>query len=116
MKRDPGSIARMDDSGVIVFQRRQALNLPSKVEERNPTKNTAPRPGPEAKARLHGRRPQASSLDALGGLRGESTVLAWALAHPGARAIIDDLHGRRCAEALGIPLRGTVGLRDGQRC
>ena len=42
--------------------------------------------------------------------RGESTVLAWALAHPGARAIIDDLHGRRCAEALGIPLRGTVGL------
>jgi len=42
--------------------------------------------------------------------RGESTVLAWALAHSGARAIIDDLHGRRCAEALGIRLRGTVGL------
>jgi predicted nucleic acid-binding protein len=42
--------------------------------------------------------------------RGESAVLAWALAHPGARAIIDDLHGRRCAESIGIPLRGTVGL------
>jgi len=42
--------------------------------------------------------------------RGESTVLAWALVHPGALAIIDDLHGRRCAEALGIRLRGTVGL------
>jgi predicted nucleic acid-binding protein len=42
--------------------------------------------------------------------RGESTVLAWALAHPGMRAVIDDLHGRRCAEALGISLRGTVGL------
>jgi predicted nucleic acid-binding protein len=42
--------------------------------------------------------------------RGESTVLALALAHVGARAIIDDLHGRRCAESLGIPLRGTVGL------
>ncbi len=41
---------------------------------------------------------------------GESAVLAWALAHPGARAIIDDLQGRRCAEAHGIPLRGTVGL------
>ena len=41
---------------------------------------------------------------------GESSVLAWALAHPGTRAIIDDLEGRRCAEALGIPLRGTVGL------
>ncbi len=40
----------------------------------------------------------------------ESTVVAWALAHPGVRAIIDDLHGRRCAESLGVPLRGTVGL------
>ena len=28
----------------------------------------------------------------------------------GTRAIIDDLERRRCAEALGIPLRGTVGL------
>jgi predicted nucleic acid-binding protein len=37
-------------------------------------------------------------------------VLAWALAHAGARAVIDDLQGRRCAESLGIPLRGTVGL------
>jgi predicted nucleic acid-binding protein len=42
--------------------------------------------------------------------RGESTVLALALAHLETRAIIDDLHGRRCAESLGIPLRGTVGL------
>lgn len=41
---------------------------------------------------------------------GESAVLAWALAHPRARAVIDDLQGRRCAESLGIPLRGTVGL------
>ncbi|HJX64782.1 MAG TPA: DUF3368 domain-containing protein [Polyangia bacterium] len=41
---------------------------------------------------------------------GESSVLAWALAHPGTRAVIDDLEGRRCAESLGIPLRGTVGL------
>jgi predicted nucleic acid-binding protein len=41
---------------------------------------------------------------------GESSVLAWALAHPGTPAIIDDLEGRRCAEALSITLRGTVGL------
>ena len=41
---------------------------------------------------------------------GESSVLAWALAHSGARAVIDDLEARRCAESLGIPLRGTVGL------
>lgn len=41
---------------------------------------------------------------------GESSVLAWALAHSGCRAIIDDLEGRRCAESLGVPLRGTLGL------
>jgi predicted nucleic acid-binding protein len=41
---------------------------------------------------------------------GESAVLAWALAHPGCLAVLDDLEGRRCAEALGIRLRGTLGL------
>ena len=41
---------------------------------------------------------------------GESSVLAWAQLNQGSRAVIDDLQGRRCAEALGIPLRGTLGL------
>ena len=41
---------------------------------------------------------------------GESAVLAWAYAHPGTEAIVDDLAGRRCAAALGIPVRGTLGL------
>jgi predicted nucleic acid-binding protein len=41
---------------------------------------------------------------------GESSGLAWALANPGCRAVIDDLEGRRCAESLGVPLRGTLGL------
>ena len=41
---------------------------------------------------------------------GESSVLSWAYAHPGAEALIDDLAGRRCAAALGIPVRGTLGL------
>ncbi|MEA2599313.1 MAG: hypothetical protein QOF89_305 [Acidobacteriota bacterium] len=41
---------------------------------------------------------------------GESAVIAWALAHPGCLAVIDDLEGRRCAETLGIRLRGTLGL------
>ncbi len=41
---------------------------------------------------------------------GESSVLALAKASPGSTAVIDDLAGRRCAEALGLPLRGTVGL------
>jgi predicted nucleic acid-binding protein len=41
---------------------------------------------------------------------GESAVLAWAHAHPGALAIVDDLAGRRCAAALRIAVRGTLGL------
>jgi predicted nucleic acid-binding protein len=41
---------------------------------------------------------------------GETSVLSWALAHPGTLAVLDDLAGRRCAEALEIPLIGTLGL------
>jgi predicted nucleic acid-binding protein len=41
---------------------------------------------------------------------GESSVLAVAAASPGMRAIIDDLGGRKCAECLGIPVRGTLGI------
>lgn len=51
--------------------------------------------------------------------RGESEVLAWAVANPGTEAIVDDLAARRCAATLGVPVRGTVGLvllakRDGR--
>ena len=41
---------------------------------------------------------------------GESSVLAIAVACPGMTAIIDDLHGRKCAGSLGIPVRGTLGI------
>jgi predicted nucleic acid-binding protein len=41
---------------------------------------------------------------------GESSVLAWAYAYPGTEMIVDDLAARRCAAALGIPARGTLGL------
>ena len=41
---------------------------------------------------------------------GESSVLAWAHAHPGAVAIIDDLAARRCCAALSLPYRGCLGL------
>ena len=30
--------------------------------------------------------------------------------HPGAVAVLDDLAGRRCAQALGLPIIGTLGL------
>jgi predicted nucleic acid-binding protein len=41
---------------------------------------------------------------------GETSVIALAQSSPGSMAVIDDWAGRRCAEALGLPLRGTVGL------
>lgn len=41
---------------------------------------------------------------------GESAVLAWAHAHPGTLAILDDAAARRCAQALGVRIRGTLGL------
>ena len=41
---------------------------------------------------------------------GESGVLALALAHPGAEAIIDDLAGRKCAARLSIPVQGVLGI------
>lgn len=41
---------------------------------------------------------------------GESAVLAYALENHGMVAIIDDGAGRRCAEVLGVPLSGTLGL------
>lgn len=41
---------------------------------------------------------------------GESAVIALALQHPGAVAILDDLQARRCAESLGIPVAGTLGI------
>lgn len=41
---------------------------------------------------------------------GEASVLAHCLAAPGATAVLDDLAARRCAAALGVPVRGCVGL------
>jgi len=41
---------------------------------------------------------------------GETSVLAWAYAHPGTTAVLDDLAARRCAQSLQVPVRGTLGL------
>ncbi|NEP83513.1 MAG: DUF3368 domain-containing protein, partial [Okeania sp. SIO3B3] len=41
---------------------------------------------------------------------GESEVLTWGYTNPDTEVIIDDLAARRCATALGIPVRGTLGL------
>ncbi len=41
---------------------------------------------------------------------GESSVLAYAMAHRPMIAIIDDLSARHCAEVFRIPVNGTLGL------
>jgi predicted nucleic acid-binding protein len=41
---------------------------------------------------------------------GESAVLTWGYVNSGTEVILDDLAARRCAAALGIPVRGTLGL------
>lgn len=41
---------------------------------------------------------------------GETAVIARALCHPGAEAILDDAAARRCAAAHGVPVRGTLSL------
>jgi len=42
--------------------------------------------------------------------RGESEVLSWALMYPGFEVIVDDLASRKCARALQLPVRGTLGV------
>lgn len=54
--------------------------------------------------------PVPAQIQAWGLGPGEPSVIAWAHAHPGSEAIIDDLAGRRCAAAFNIPVRGTLGL------
>jgi predicted nucleic acid-binding protein len=41
---------------------------------------------------------------------GESSVIALACTMPGAVAVIDDLAGRKCATAMGLRVRGTLGI------
>ena len=41
---------------------------------------------------------------------GESSVISLVESLPGSIAVLDDLAGRRCAQALGLPVVGTLGL------
>ena len=42
--------------------------------------------------------------------KGESSVIATALPVPGARVVVDDLNGRKCALAHGLGVVGTLGV------
>jgi predicted nucleic acid-binding protein len=41
---------------------------------------------------------------------GESAVISLTEKHPGATAVLDDLAARRCAQAMGLQVTGTLGL------
>jgi predicted nucleic acid-binding protein len=52
-----------------------------------------------------------SSVVAAWGLGdGESRVISYAIAHPGAKAVLDNRAARACARTFGVPTRGTLGL------
>jgi predicted nucleic acid-binding protein len=42
--------------------------------------------------------------------RGEASAIALAIERPGCRLILDDAKGRKCAEAEGLRITGTVGI------
>jgi predicted nucleic acid-binding protein len=55
----------------------------------------------------------SSEQERVGGLtlgKGEAAVLAWALSHPGAFAVLDDQRARSHALSLQIPVIGTLGV------
>ncbi len=54
--------------------------------------------------------PPAPIIDSYNLGAGESAVLSWAYLNPNTEAIIDDLAARRCASALKILVRGTLGI------
>lgn len=37
-------------------------------------------------------------------------MLALAASRPGSEAVLDDRQARRCAESLGVPVTGTLGI------
>jgi len=41
---------------------------------------------------------------------GETEVIAHAVAHGFDRVVIDDLGARRCANSMGLPIIGTLGI------
>ena len=41
---------------------------------------------------------------------GETAVISWALANPGAWSVLDDLAARTCAQIFGVPVLGTLGI------
>jgi len=54
--------------------------------------------------------PPVTALSGLHLGQGESEVIEWAAAHPGAVAVLDDRAARRAAVAVGVNVLGTLGV------
>ena len=61
-------------------------------------------------ARVEAEAPVSADLAAWNLGRGESQVITLAGATPSCRAVLDDLEARRCAQSMGLPLIGTLGV------
>jgi predicted nucleic acid-binding protein len=79
------------------------------IRQRGPTDITARALSTTDWLRVHPELPIPESIARRRLGAGESATLAIALEHR-LTAIIDDLAGRRCAEGLGLSLRGTLGI------
>lgn len=64
----------------------------------------------DANAFLHAEKQISEFVSAWGLGAGESSVISLAETLPSAMVVLDDLAGRRCAKALGLPVTGTLGL------
>ena len=98
-------LLRLDGGEVLV-----PLDVADEIERRGPTDVTARAIKDNAWLVVVEAPPIPALIQAWDLGRGESAVLSWAYNHPGTVAIVDDLAARRCAAALGIPVRGTLGL------
>jgi predicted nucleic acid-binding protein len=61
-------------------------------------------------ARVEADVPVSSDVAAWSLGRGESQVITLAGVIPGSRTVLDDLAARRCAQSLGLPVIGTLGI------
>jgi len=75
--------------------------------ENDPARQWIAGPGKSYVREVEGVDPVVAAWD-LG--RGESHVLTWALRNRGSEALLDDFAARKCAAALSLPVRGTLGL------
>ena len=64
----------------------------------------------EGRALVHADPKVSDELKAWDLGAGETSVVAWAIEHPGYEAVLDDAAARNCASVFGVCRRGTLSL------